>query len=83
MAFVIFLTTLTFYSTEILTAIFGNGLAPVRNELQDISIFFQGEDPDAWWKEIEPRTNPNPAEDESMPMDEVSQKQLTKSGKCI
>ena len=25
---------------------------------------FQGEDPDAWWKEIEPRTNPNPAEDE-------------------
>ena len=36
---------------------------------------FQGEDPDAWWKEIEPRTRPNPpAEDAWVPMDEVSQK---------
>jgi len=24
----------------------------------------EGEDPDAWWKEIEPRTNLNRAEDE-------------------
>jgi len=49
--FVILLTALTFFSTPILEAIFGNGMV-------------EGEDPDAWWKEIEPRTNPNPAEDE-------------------
>merc|ERR1712130_675431 len=49
--FVVLLTTLTFFSTPILEAIFGNGMV-------------EGEDPDAWWKEIEPRTSPNPAEDE-------------------
>ena len=31
--------------------------------IKDLNLF-KGEDPDAWWKEIEPRTNPNPAEDE-------------------
>ena len=30
----------------------------------NLNLNFKGEDPDAWWKEIEPRTNPNPAEDE-------------------
>ena len=63
MGFVIILTILTFFSTQILEAIFGNGMVEVGNKLKYINLF-QGEDPDAWWKEIEPRTNSNPAEDE-------------------
>ena len=61
--FVVLLTALTFFSTPILETIFGNGMVEVGNEFKHINLF-KGEDPDAWWKEIEPRTNPNPAEDE-------------------
>ena len=62
--FAIILTCLTFFSIQILEAIFGNGMVEVGLISFKKSILFQGEDPDAWWKEIEPRTNPNPAEDE-------------------
>ena len=63
MGFVIILTILTFFSTQILEAIFGNGMVEVGNKLKYINLF-QGEDPDAWWMDIEPRTNPSLAEDE-------------------
>ena len=63
-AFAIVLTSLTFFSTQILEAIFGNGLVEVMIKVERHRSFFQGEDPDAWWKEIEPRTNSNLAEDE-------------------
>ena len=65
-AFAIVLTALTFFSIQILEAIFGNGMVEVGN-YQSFKILdlFQGENPDAWWMEIEPRTNNlNPAEDE-------------------
>jgi len=63
--FVLILTILTFYSVPILEAIFGNGMV-------------EGEDPDAWWKEIEPRTNSNPSEDEQVG-EEVNNSETQKS----